>query len=256
MAETDPNAIFVASDVNPDAAQSLSVTTEQVITQEVTIGEAIVDATGGTITLGITGQAPVQVPVAAFLADPAAAISLALESAYGTELGDITASLNRRTARQFDASNPSVVTRFGDDFVIQLRFDQSFFVGRTVPGISVSTVGVVAPVNVTSSVSSAILGSQVQDAYSSNPKDAGLRIILPGESGTRNLYHVRVRSSNTQNPLDFATLTDPSQIKNGAFVGSRRARWNANQSCRCALRHQWFANHWATFAFAIVGRRV
>lgn len=38
-----------------------------------------------------------------------------------------------------------------------------------------------------------------QDAYSSNPKDAGFRIVLPGDEGTRNLYHVRVRSSNDAN---------------------------------------------------------
>lgn len=37
-----------------------------------------------------------------------------------------------------------------------------------------------------------------QDDYSTNPRDAGLRVTLPGESGTRNLYHVRVRSSNGQ----------------------------------------------------------
>jgi hypothetical protein len=38
-----------------------------------------------------------------------------------------------------------------------------------------------------------------QDQYSTNPRDAGMRITLPGESGTRNLYHLRVRSSNGAN---------------------------------------------------------
>ena len=58
-----------------------------------------------------------------------------------------------------------------------------------------------------------------QDNYSSNPKDAGMRISLPGETGTRNLYHVRVRSSNTRNPLDFAELTNASLVQNGLSQG-------------------------------------
>ena len=223
VAETDSNGIFVASGVNPDAGQPLSVVTERVTSQEITIGEQIVEATGGNITLGVTGFTPVLVPVAAFLTDPAAAIEFALESSYGDQLGDITASLKRRTDRQVDPANPSVITRIGDDFVIQLRFDADRFVGRTVPSLSISTVGVVVPgigaSTVPASVISKILGSQTQDAYTSNPKDAGLRVRLPGETGTRNLYHVRVRSSNTRDPLDFATLTDPSRVKDGLSVG-------------------------------------
>lgn len=38
-----------------------------------------------------------------------------------------------------------------------------------------------------------------QDDYSTNVRDAGLRVTLPGESGSRNLYHLRVRSSNGAN---------------------------------------------------------
>ncbi|HBE67622.1 MAG TPA: hypothetical protein DDW52_05675, partial [Planctomycetaceae bacterium] len=35
-----------------------------------------------------------------------------------------------------------------------------------------------------------------KDLYSTNPKDAGLRVSLPGPAGSSNLYHVRVRSAN------------------------------------------------------------
>ncbi|QDV65530.1 Dockerin type I repeat protein [Crateriforma conspicua] len=65
-----------------------------------------------------------------------------------------------------------------------------------------------------------VLGGDGQDAYSTNAKDAGMRLTLPGEAGTRNLYHVRVRSSNTDNPTDFATLTDPGQVLGGLTSGS------------------------------------
>ncbi len=36
-----------------------------------------------------------------------------------------------------------------------------------------------------------------QDLFSTNPKDAGLRIVLPGDSGAVQTYHVRVRSANS-----------------------------------------------------------
>ena len=65
-----------------------------------------------------------------------------------------------------------------------------------------------------------LLLSQLQDDYSTNVRDAGFRVRLPGELGTRNLYHVRVRSSNTTDPLDFATLNDPSMVRDGLTFGS------------------------------------
>ncbi|MCH2122782.1 MAG: tandem-95 repeat protein, partial [Pirellulaceae bacterium] len=34
-----------------------------------------------------------------------------------------------------------------------------------------------------------------QDFYSTNPRDAGMRVVLPGPVGTTNVYHVRVRSN-------------------------------------------------------------
>jgi hypothetical protein len=61
-----------------------------------------------------------------------------------------------------------------------------------------------------------------QDAFSSNPKDAGMRIRLPGEAGTRNLYHVRVRSSNVvdaTSPNAFSTLINPANVRNGLSKG-------------------------------------
>ncbi len=219
LAETDPAALFVNTGVNPDAAQSLSVVSERLQSQEITISESIVDATGGDLTLSIAGSdTPVLVPVDVFLTDPAAAIESALETQYGAELGTIVATLQRRTARQVDPNDPSLITRGGDDFVVLLRFDETLFVGRSVPLVAVDTSAVIGA-GVVASVDEVLLGSQLQDDYSSNAKDAGMRIRLPGEAGTRNLYHIRVRSSNTRNPLDFATLVDPGNVQDGLSKG-------------------------------------
>ncbi|MFV2069590.1 MAG: hypothetical protein ACC645_21710, partial [Pirellulales bacterium] len=42
------------------------------------------------------------------------------------------------------------------------------------------------------------------DHYSTNPRDAGMRVILPGPTGTTNTYQVRVRSSNPNVQSDIA----------------------------------------------------
>ncbi|MDX1927405.1 MAG: VWA domain-containing protein, partial [Pirellulaceae bacterium] len=59
-----------------------------------------------------------------------------------------------------------------------------------------------------------------KDLFSTNPKDAGFRVKLPGEAGLNNLYHVRVRSSNLR-PGDAASrLLDPAQVGAGRTQGS------------------------------------
>ncbi len=75
--------------------------------------------------------------------------------------------------------------------------------------------GAAQPLSVTS-------GGAQQDAYSTNPKDAGMRVVLPGESGTRNLYHVRVRSSSVDRPTagDRAALQELiDNVRGGLTTG-------------------------------------
>ncbi|TWU59484.1 hypothetical protein Poly51_22720 [Rubripirellula tenax] len=220
LAETNPAALFTASGVNPDAAQPLSVVTERLQAQQITISESIVDATGGSLALSIVGvTTPVLVSTAQFLQDPAGSIAGALQNAYPTQLGTISATLLRRAPRVVNPNNPSVITRPGDSFVVQLRFDSGLFAGRQVPGVIVTT-STITGASVTASTASVLLDSQLQDSYSTNAKDAGMRIVLPGEAGTRNLYHVRVRSSNTTNALDFTTLNDTTKLKSGLSEGA------------------------------------
>ena len=213
LAETNPNALFSASNLNPDAVQSLSVITERLEVQEIQIGESIENTTGDlTLTISSSNE-NVLIPVDAFLSDPASAIETALETTFPNEIGDLTVSLLRRSE--------------GDDFVIRVQFDETFFVGRSAPDIAISSIGLLDQ-SVNASVTSTLLDSQLQDTFTSNPRDAGLRIVLPGEAGTINEYHVRVRSSNTRDPLDFSTLAvespeNPddasSQLRNGLTTG-------------------------------------
>ncbi|HBJ33517.1 MAG TPA: hypothetical protein DDZ51_01915 [Planctomycetaceae bacterium] len=61
--------------------------------------------------------------------------------------------------------------------------------------------------------------SAYQDAYSINPNDPGMRVILPGSPGQRNLYHVRVRSSNVTG-ADRSTLLEPNLVRAGTSAGN------------------------------------
>ena len=216
LAETDGAAIFTGNGLSPDAALAMSVVPERLNATEISIEESIIDATGGTITLSIEGSdLTVDIPVDVFLMDPASAIENALETTF-PELGDITAALLARRPRLVDPVT-GATTRVGEDFTVQLRFDLNAFIGRSVPTVQISTINVDG-VEVDTNVVERLLGSQVQDAYTSNPKDPGMRVRLPGEAGTRNLYHIRVRSANTNDPLDFDTLVN-GDVRGGLTLG-------------------------------------
>ena len=78
-----------------------------------------------------------------------------------------------------------------------------------------------------------------QDAFSINPNDPGMRIILPGSLGQRNLYHVRVRSSNVVGS-DRSTLTDPALIRAGTTSGNYQLQIRLRETVETAgtqLRH-------------------
>jgi VCBS repeat-containing protein len=60
------------------------------------------------------------------------------------------------------------------------------------------------------------------DFYSTNPFDAGFRIVLPGVIGELNTYFVRVRSSNIDSLNPAANrddLQDPSKLRDGKTTG-------------------------------------
>lgn len=59
-----------------------------------------------------------------------------------------------------------------------------------------------------------------KDLYSTNPHDAGLRVVLPGEPGSSVLYHVRVRSSNVRAGDPASRLLDPAQLHSGITRGA------------------------------------
>ncbi len=59
-----------------------------------------------------------------------------------------------------------------------------------------------------------------KDLFSTNPKDAGMRVSLPGQAGTSNLYHVRVRSSSLSEGDPASKLTDPAEVASGLTKGN------------------------------------
>lgn len=59
-----------------------------------------------------------------------------------------------------------------------------------------------------------------KDLFSTNSKDAGLRVSLPGQAGASNLYHIRVRSSNLAAGDAATKLTDPAQVAGGLTKGN------------------------------------
>ena len=205
LAETNPAAVYTDPSIQSDAAQPLTIASQPLPVQLLTIDQAIEDATDGELLLTLTGfEDPIAVPVEDFKLNPAAAIRAAMITAYPAELGTTESILLEREST--------------DDFVIQLSFDDQVFTLDTLPQITVDGSSVVGAV-VTGSATETVLLSQLQDDYSTNVRDAGFRVRLPGELGTRNLYHVRVRSSNTTDPLDFATLNDPSMVRDGLTYG-------------------------------------
>lgn len=64
--------------------------------------------------------------------------------------------------------------------------------------------------------------TQPRDDYSTNPKDAGMRVVLPGRENEATIYHVRVRSSNQfpGQPANTPALTDPASVGQGRSRGS------------------------------------
>jgi hypothetical protein len=59
-----------------------------------------------------------------------------------------------------------------------------------------------------------------RDLYSTNPADAGLRVVLPGLSTRDTLYHVRVRSSSLSPGDSPADLLTPESLANGRSRGA------------------------------------
>ncbi|MGM0486523.1 MAG: choice-of-anchor L domain-containing protein [Planctomycetota bacterium] len=59
-----------------------------------------------------------------------------------------------------------------------------------------------------------------KDLWSTNPRDAGMRVVLPGSQGTTNTYYVRVRSSNVRPGDPKDDLRDPDKLNDGLTQGT------------------------------------
>lgn len=204
------STLFASDRIDDDAVRPMSEIAERTETQVLTVGGNIASATG-FLNIGLTGSPETAtIAVEDFLADPARAVQLAINQTFAADLGVVDVSLRRRAS--------------GADYVFDIRFDNDLYLGSDVANLlprnndlTIAGGGTVA-LNLVEAIDDNVL----QDAYSTNPRDAGMRVLLPGEGGTRNLYHVRVRSSNAATPADLGNLADPSRVRDGLTSGSYR----------------------------------
>lgn len=98
-----------------------------------------------------------------------------------------------------------------DDSLAESRGDFAIQVGQGFQSTSARPLNTVP-------VAAGLATAAYQDAYSTNPRDAGLRVVLPGSPGNRNLYHVRVRSSSLR-PGDARStlLTNFDGLTTGSY---------------------------------------
>ncbi|QDT58256.1 hypothetical protein SV7mr_07450 [Stieleria bergensis] len=184
---------FVSSRLDQDAVQPLTVAEDRMATLRINLDGAVDDASFGEIALqyGDISSAVATIPVADFSADPVLALETAINETFGDLVGQVTVNVQPREA--------------GEDYVLQVVYDEDFYIAQDVPTLSLSMASVFPQVQPATMVQE-VHASVLQDTYSINEKDAGMRLRLPGEIGTRNLYHVRVRSSNTRDADDYDTL--------------------------------------------------
>jgi hypothetical protein len=86
------------------------------------------------------------------------------------------------------------------------------------------------------------------DQYTTNPRDAGLRIVLPGAVGVTNTYYVRVRSANPN-------LGDPSQVAAGQSHGVYQLQVRLREVDEVPGSTVGFANiHFANIGVEVLGQ--
>ncbi len=246
--EADPSLLFVSDRLDADSVRPMSEAGERTETQVLTISANVADAEG-FLNFTLFGSA-VTVPVAIeqFLANPAGSVQAALNAAYRSTLGPVEVSLTRRDPRVVDPLDPSVVLDPGGDYELQIRFDNDLYLGSDVPDLNVdaSLLNLPAGGTVTTSMRVQVDDNELQDLYSTNRYDAGMRIVLPGESGTRNLYHIRVRSNDSP--------ANPG-VRNGLTSGSYNLQLRLRETDESPGTQVSFADiRYATTGLQIIGQ--
>ena len=68
------------------------------------------------------------------------------------------------------------------------------------------------------------------DLYTTNQRDAGFRVVLPGNPGFTQNYFVRVRSSNSDSAATRSNLLDPTRNGDGLTSGSYQLQVRINET--------------------------
>ncbi len=98
------------------------------------------------------------------------------------------------------------------------------------------------------------------DMYTTNPRDAGFRVILPGNAGTIGTYQVRVRSSNIDSldpAANAADLLDPTKVFSGLTAGSYQLQIRLQETNEVPGTIVWYSDiRYATNGIEIYGQPV
>ncbi len=126
-----------------------------------------------------------------------------------------------------------LILALSDNSLEESRGTQSRFINTARPGLNTNSANSLNQFAVTSGPSASAFG----DDFSTNVKDAGMRVTLPGAVGERNLYHVRVRSSSvassTSDADRLSQLTGPAP-----FAGNLNGLSSGTYQLQVRLREQ------------------
>ncbi|MEL6899239.1 MAG: PPC domain-containing protein, partial [Planctomycetota bacterium] len=137
--------IVTANGLDSDAARPMRRNLSPAPRGVITIGEALETAESGFVQLAVDGQSgSAVIPVEDFLADPAGQLQAGLRAVFAGAVGDdVTAQLQRRSGRQLDDAGNLIAT--GDDYVLNVRFNQDRFRGIAIPQVRIDLSAVVFP---------------------------------------------------------------------------------------------------------------
>lgn len=222
--ERDPSLLYTGSGLDSDAVRPMSEVGERTETQILTISGNIADADGFLI-IGLTGVATeAVVAVEDFLVNPAGSVQAAINAVMSGQLGAVDVTLARREARQLDPVDPNIVLKEGGDYVLEVRFNNDLYLGSDVPNLIPDTGNLIITGGavVTGTLAEVIDDDALQDLYSTNSRDPGMRVVLPGETGARNLYHIRVRSAHPDVTLrkPDSLILEEGATRNGLTSGN------------------------------------
>lgn len=114
----------------------------------------------------------------------------------------------------------------------------------------------VIPPNQVNGLRKSPTNSAINDAFTLNPRDPGMRVVLPGPANQENTYYLRVRSSPRSAVTDPQTLvTDPTQLSQGKTSGAYQLQIRIRETLEYPGSSVQFADiRYATNGVQVIGQ--